>query len=79
MASSEYAQKKPEGYDASTFERIDDTYSKDDNHVYYGYEILDKADPASFRVISENYSADERNVWYLFMILAAYCSAKAEY
>ena len=69
MASSEYAQKKPEGYDASTFERIDDTYSKDINHVYYGGGVLDGADPASFRVIGENYSADDRHVWYLMYII----------
>ena len=64
MASSEYAQKKPEGYDASTFERIDQIYSKDINHVYYGYNILEGADPASFHVISEEYSADSQHVWY---------------
>ena len=69
LASSEYAQRKPEGYDALTFERIDDTYSKDVNHVYYGGGVLDGADPASFRVIGENYSADDRHVWYLMYII----------
>lgn len=64
VASSEYAARKPEGYDPSTFARLNESYSKDVNHVYYWYEILEKADPVSFRVLNEHYSADMRYVWY---------------
>lgn len=64
IASSEFAAKKPEGYDPSTFVRLNEAYSKDVNHVYFYNEILDLADPSSFRVLSENYSADKRYVWY---------------
>ena len=64
IASSEFAAEKPEGYDASTFERLSQTYAKDVNHVYYHNEILDLADPSSFRVLSENYSVDKRHVWH---------------
>lgn len=64
IASSEFAAKKPEGYDPSTFVRLNQTFSKDVNHVYFCNEILDLADPSSFRVLNENYSADNRYVWY---------------
>ena len=64
IASSEFAAKKPEGYDPSTFVRLNQAYSKDVNHVYFYNEILDLADPSSFRVLNENYSADNRYVWY---------------
>lgn len=64
MGSSEYAQKKPEGYDSSTFIRLNKTFAKDINHVYFCNEILEEADPASFRALDENYSADSRFVWY---------------
>ncbi len=64
VASTEYAARKPEGYDPSTFTRLNESYSKDVNHVYYWYEILEGADPASFRALNEYYSADMRHVWY---------------
>ena len=64
IASSEYAAEKPEGYDASTFKRINNTYAKDVNHVYYWNEILEGADPFSFRALSEDYAADTLHVWY---------------
>ena len=64
LASSEYAQKKPEGYDSATFERLNKTFAKDINHVYYCNEILEEADPKSFRALNEEYSADSRYVWY---------------
>ncbi len=64
MDSSEFAAEKPEGYDPSTFVRLNEAYSKDVKHVYYHNEILDLADPSSFRVLSENHSADKRHVWY---------------
>ena len=64
LASSEIAARKPEGYDPSTFERINESFAKDINHVYYYNEILKDADPKSFRALNEEYSADSRHVWY---------------
>jgi hypothetical protein len=64
LASSEYAAKKPEGYDSATFERLNKTFAKDINHVYCYNEILEEADPKSFRALNEEYSADSRHVWY---------------
>lgn len=61
---SEFAAKKPNEYDSSTFKRLNESYAKDVNHVYYCNEILENADPVSFRVLNENYSADARHVWY---------------
>ena len=64
LSSSEFAERKPEGYDPSSFIRINETFAKDINHVYYCNEILEDADPKSFRALSEGYSADSRHVWY---------------
>jgi len=64
LSSSEFAARKPEGYDPSTFIRINETFAKDINHVYYCNEILEDADPKSFRALKEEYSADSRHVWY---------------
>ena len=63
LASSEFAAKKPEGYDPSTFIRINEAFAKDINHVYFYNEILKDADPKSFRTLDENYSADNQHVW----------------
>ena len=64
LASSEFAAEKPEGYDPATFERLNDTFAKDINHVYFYNEILEDADPNTFRALDEDYSADSRHVWY---------------
>ena len=64
LASSEYAAKKPEGYDSATFERLNESFAKDINHVYFYNEILEDADPKTFRAINDEYSADSRHVWY---------------
>ena len=64
LASSEYAARKPAGYDSATFKRINESFAKDINHVYYCNEILEDADPKTFRALSEEYSADSRYVWY---------------
>ncbi len=64
IASSEFAASKPEGYDSSTFKRLDETYATDVNHVYFYNEVLEKADPASFRVLNNSYASDARHVWY---------------
>ena len=49
LASSEYAAKKPKGYDPATFERLNESFAKDINHVYSYNEILEDADPKTFR------------------------------
>ena len=64
LASSEYAARKPEGYDSATFKRINESFAKDINHVYFYNEILEDADPKTFRAINDEYSADSRHVWY---------------
>jgi hypothetical protein len=64
LASSEYAAKKPKGYDPATFERLNESFAKDINHVYFYNEILEDADPKTFRALDEDYSADSRHVWY---------------
>ena len=42
IVSSEYAERKPEGYDPSTFKRINDEYAIDANHVYISNVITYK-------------------------------------
>ena len=64
LASSEYAAKKPKGYDPATFERLNESFAKDINHVYFYNEILEDANPKTFRALDEDYSADSRHVWY---------------
>ena len=64
IGSSELAARKPEGYDFETFKRLNESYAKDINHVYFCNEILEEADPASFRAFDESYSADNQHVWY---------------
>ena len=64
IASSEYAREKPEGYDSASFERLNKSFAKDINHVYYYNEILEDADPKTFRALDEEYSADSQHVWY---------------
>ena len=49
LASSEFAAKKPEGYDPSTFIRINEAFAKDINQVYFYNEILEEAEPKAFR------------------------------
>ena len=63
LASSEYAAKKPKGYDPATFERLNESFAKDINHVYFYHEILEDANPKTFRALDEDYSADSRHVW----------------
>ena len=37
VASSSFAESKPEGYDPSTYKRLNELYTFDVNHVYYRY------------------------------------------
>lgn len=48
IGSSELTKRKPKGYDWATFVRLNESYSKDINHVYYIDEIVEGADPATF-------------------------------
>ena len=36
LGSSAYAERKPEGYDFSTYKRLNETYAIDINNVYCG-------------------------------------------
>ena len=64
LATSEYAEMKPFGYDPATYKKLNEDYALDINHVYYKYEILDYADPASFKFLDDEYAIDAHHVWY---------------
>lgn len=64
LGSSAYAERKPEGYDFSTYKRLNETYAIDNNHVYCGYEILEGTDPRTFKVLNEDYATDMHHVWF---------------
>lgn len=68
FGSSSYAERKPEGYDPSTYKRLNKSYALDVNHVYYRfnytYKILEGADPSTFKVLSDDYAADMHHVWF---------------
>jgi hypothetical protein len=64
LASSAYAERKPEGYDSSTYKRLNETYALDVNHVYYGYERLEGADPNTFKILGGDYATDMHHVWF---------------
>ena len=56
--------KEAEGYDSSTYKRLNETYALDVNHVYYGYERLEGADPSTFKILGEDYATDMHHVWF---------------
>ena len=68
FASSSFAESKPEGYDPSTYKRLNELYTFDVNHVYYrynnSYKILEGADPSTFKALSVDYAADMHHVWF---------------
>lgn len=70
VASSAYADRKPEGYDPSTYKRLNEMFALDVNHVYYvnhvyhRYDILEGADPSTFKVLSDDYATDMHHVWF---------------
>lgn len=68
LASSSFAESKPEGYDPSSYKRLNATYALDVNHAYYrfnvSYKILEGADPSTFKVLSEDYATDMHHVWF---------------
>ena len=69
LGISAYADRKPDGCDPSTYERINATYSMDVNHVYYEYDILPFADPCTFKVLSDYYAIDMHHVWFKDIII----------
>ena len=68
VASSSFSETKPEGYDPSTYKRLNELYTFDVNHVYYrfnsSYKILEGADPSTFKVLNDDYAADMHHVWF---------------
>ena len=64
LGSSAYAERKPEGYDFSTYKRLNETYAIDINNVYCGYEILEGTAPSTFKVLNEDYATDMHHVWF---------------
>ena len=64
LASSAYAERKHEGYDPSTYKRLNKTYALDVNHAYYRNKILEGADPSTFKVLSDDYATDMHHVWF---------------
>ena len=52
LGSSAYAERKPEGYDFSTYKCLNEMYAIDINNVYCGYEILEGTDPSTFKVLN---------------------------
>ena len=69
FASSTYAERKPEGYDPSTYKRLNKTYALDVNHAYYRCEILEGADPSTFKALSVDYAADMHHVWFHYNMI----------
>ena len=73
VASSSFAESKPEGYDPSTYKRLNELYTFDVNHVYYrfnsGYKILEGADPSTFKALSVDYAADMHHVWFNYNLI----------
>ena len=67
---SSLAEKKPEGYDFLTYEKIgfdmNGVYSRDAQHIYYHLDSIQGADIATFHLIGNNtgYSADKNHVYY---------------
>ena len=69
FASSPYTERKPEGYDPSTYKRLNKTYALDVNHAYYWDEILEGANPSTFKVLGHHYATDMHHVWYNDIII----------
>ena len=61
-----YDNKKIEGADLSTFQRIDEyIYSKDKNNIYFRGKKISGVDKETFEKIDKyNYSKDKNNIYY---------------
>ncbi|MDU1903429.1 MAG: DKNYY domain-containing protein [Dysgonomonas sp.] len=62
----------PEHINADSFEPMEYKYSKDQFHVYYGWDMVPEADPLTFVILSEEYSKDEKNVYQYGKVLEGY-------
>lgn len=51
------------GVDPS-FEYLNDSYAKDENHVYWDKEIIDDADSKTFEYVDCGYAKDKNSVYY---------------
>ena len=73
LASISFSESKPEGYDPSTYKRLNELYTFDVNHVYYrfnsSYKILEGADPSTFKALSVDYAADMHHVWFHYNMI----------
>lgn len=50
--------------DPKSFECLDDGFSKDQHHVYFGLKKNTEADPRTFIVLTNGYSKDKNYVYY---------------
>ncbi|RYJ38028.1 putative membrane protein [Flavobacterium anhuiense] len=65
----DYYSYKPvliKGTNKSTFKRIDECFSKDDKHIYFGGTRLPKANPLTWKRLHENtyYSQDLNRIYF---------------
>lgn len=51
------------GVDLKSFFCIQDEYSKDKNHVYFGTTVAADADPKTFKVLANGYAKDKKRVY----------------
>ena len=78
--------KTAEGLDAASFEVLSETYTRDENRVYYKVIsndefiviVLPEADPASFELLEGNLTRDRKRVWYNYEIQHAVDPATVE-
>jgi hypothetical protein len=64
--------KTAEGLDVASFAALSETYTRDENRVYYKVIsndefiviVLPEADPASFELLGGNLTRDKKRVWY---------------
>lgn len=69
LGVSDLSQEKPDGYDPQTYDRIDNFYSKDKNHVYRNNRVIEGARPESFEVLDEGYAKDSIHVFYEYNLV----------
>lgn len=78
--------KTAEGLDVASFEVLSETYTRDENRVYYKVVsndefiviVLPEADPASFEFLEGNLTRDKSRVWYNYEIQDAVDAATVE-
>jgi len=58
--------------DVNTFEIIGESYSKDQNHVYYKDRLIPDADPETFEILSLRYAKDKNHIYEAGKILPDY-------